>query len=91
MLPWLAFEHMIPNLELTKLIAQKGYEISFLVEVIGVRGDVAMVGMGVTDEVKAREEHVEGKVAVDQGGDITRACFEEGKNEGKKSIFEMEK
>lgn len=30
MFPWLAFGHMIPNLELAKLIAQKGHKISFI-------------------------------------------------------------
>ncbi|XP_061375007.1 UDP-glycosyltransferase 91A1-like [Gastrolobium bilobum] len=30
MFPWLAFGHMIPNLELAKLIAQKGHKISFV-------------------------------------------------------------
>ncbi|KAG5534320.1 hypothetical protein RHGRI_022448 [Rhododendron griersonianum] len=30
MFPWLAFGHMIPFLELSKLIAQKGHKISFL-------------------------------------------------------------
>uniref|UniRef100_A0A5B6ZI66 Uncharacterized protein n=1 Tax=Davidia involucrata TaxID=16924 RepID=A0A5B6ZI66_DAVIN len=30
MFPWLAFGHMIPYLELAKLIAQKGHKISFL-------------------------------------------------------------
>ncbi|XP_061375004.1 UDP-glycosyltransferase 91A1-like [Gastrolobium bilobum] len=30
MFPWLAFGHMIPNLELAKLIAQKGHQISFV-------------------------------------------------------------
>ncbi|CAK9150919.1 unnamed protein product [Ilex paraguariensis] len=30
MFPWLAFGHMIPYLELTKLIAQKGHKISFV-------------------------------------------------------------
>ncbi|KAL7254849.1 hypothetical protein ACSBR1_009070 [Camellia fascicularis] len=30
MLPWLAFGHMIPFLELTKLIAQKGHTVSFV-------------------------------------------------------------
>ncbi|KAK6923848.1 UDP-glucuronosyl/UDP-glucosyltransferase [Dillenia turbinata] len=30
MIPWLAFGHMIPYLELAKLIAQKGHKISFL-------------------------------------------------------------
>ncbi|XP_027367323.1 UDP-glycosyltransferase 91A1-like [Abrus precatorius] len=30
MLPWLAFGHMIPNLELAKLIAQKGHRVSFV-------------------------------------------------------------
>ncbi|KAL5819982.1 hypothetical protein ACOSQ4_023824 [Xanthoceras sorbifolium] len=28
--PWLAFGHLIPNLELAKLIAQKGHKISFI-------------------------------------------------------------
>ncbi|KAK6775059.1 hypothetical protein RDI58_026060 [Solanum bulbocastanum] len=28
--PWLAFGHMIPYLELSKLIAQKGHKISFI-------------------------------------------------------------
>ena len=28
--PWLAFGHMIPNLEFAKLIAQKGHRVSFL-------------------------------------------------------------
>ncbi|KAG5574531.1 hypothetical protein H5410_054665 [Solanum commersonii] len=28
--PWLAFDHMIPYLELSKLIAQKGHKISFI-------------------------------------------------------------
>ncbi|BFG35626.1 hypothetical protein CerSpe_219000 [Prunus speciosa] len=30
MFPWLAFGHMIPYLELAKLIAQKGHQISFI-------------------------------------------------------------
>nr|GMC96772.1 UDP-glycosyltransferase 91A1-like [Ipomoea batatas] len=30
MFPWLAFGHMIPFLELTKLIAQKGHKVSFI-------------------------------------------------------------
>ncbi|TKY58728.1 UDP-glycosyltransferase 91A1 [Spatholobus suberectus] len=30
MFPWLAFGHMIPNLELAKLIAQKGHHVSFV-------------------------------------------------------------
>ncbi|KAI7994281.1 UDP-glycosyltransferase 91A1 [Camellia lanceoleosa] len=30
MLPWLAFGHMIPFLELSKLIAQKGHTVSFI-------------------------------------------------------------
>ncbi|XP_061347566.1 UDP-glycosyltransferase 91A1-like [Gastrolobium bilobum] len=30
MFPWLAFGHLIPNLELAKLIAQKGHQISFV-------------------------------------------------------------
>ncbi|KAK7346066.1 hypothetical protein VNO80_20579 [Phaseolus coccineus] len=30
MLPWLAFGHMIPNLELAKLIAEKGQRVSFV-------------------------------------------------------------
>ncbi|XP_027367433.1 UDP-glycosyltransferase 91A1-like [Abrus precatorius] len=30
MLPWLAFGHMFPNLELAKLIAQKGHRVSFV-------------------------------------------------------------
>ncbi|KAG4936143.1 hypothetical protein AAZX31_18G135900 [Glycine max] len=30
MFPWLAFGHLIPNLELAKLIAQKGHNISFV-------------------------------------------------------------
>ncbi|KAK7361171.1 hypothetical protein VNO77_03217 [Canavalia gladiata] len=30
MFPWLAFGHMIPNLELAKLLAQKGHRISFV-------------------------------------------------------------
>lgn len=30
MFPWLAFGHMIPFLELTKLIAQKGHKVSFV-------------------------------------------------------------
>ncbi|KAI8019957.1 putative UDP-rhamnose:rhamnosyltransferase 1 [Camellia lanceoleosa] len=30
MVPWLAFGHMIPYLELVKLIAQKGHEVSFV-------------------------------------------------------------
>ena len=30
MFPWLAFGHMIPYLELAKLMAQKGHHISFL-------------------------------------------------------------
>ena len=30
MFPWLAFGHMIPYLELSKLIAQKGHKISFI-------------------------------------------------------------
>ncbi|CAJ1940277.1 unnamed protein product [Sphenostylis stenocarpa] len=30
MFPWLAFGHMIPNLELAKLIAQKGHQVSFV-------------------------------------------------------------
>ncbi|CAA7019789.1 unnamed protein product [Microthlaspi erraticum] len=30
MFPWLAFGHMIPHLELSKLIAQKGHTVSFI-------------------------------------------------------------
>jgi len=30
MFPWLAFGHLIPSLELAKLIAQKGHHISFV-------------------------------------------------------------
>jgi len=30
MFPWLAFGHMIPNLELAKLIAGKGHQVSFV-------------------------------------------------------------
>ncbi|QCD81983.1 hydroquinone glucosyltransferase [Vigna unguiculata] len=30
MFPWLAFGHMIPNLELAKLIAEKGHHVSFV-------------------------------------------------------------
>ncbi|GMP25806.1 hypothetical protein CsSME_00002494 [Camellia sinensis var. sinensis] len=30
MFPWLAFGHMIPFLELSKLIAQKGHTVSFI-------------------------------------------------------------
>ncbi|KAJ0703754.1 putative soyasaponin III rhamnosyltransferase [Helianthus annuus] len=30
MLPWLAFGHIIPFLELSKFIAQKGHKVSFL-------------------------------------------------------------
>ncbi|KAG4921462.1 hypothetical protein AAZX31_18G136000 [Glycine max] len=30
MFPWLAFGHMIPNLELAKLIARKGHQVSFV-------------------------------------------------------------
>ncbi|RDX99130.1 UDP-glycosyltransferase 91A1, partial [Mucuna pruriens] len=30
MFPWLAFGHMIPNLELAKLIAQKGHHVTFV-------------------------------------------------------------
>lgn len=30
MFPWLAFGHIIPNLELAKLIAQKGHHVSFV-------------------------------------------------------------
>ncbi|KAL9327381.1 hypothetical protein ACSQ67_008026 [Phaseolus vulgaris] len=30
MFPWLAFGHMIPNLELAKLIAEKGHRVSFV-------------------------------------------------------------
>ena len=30
MFPWLAFGHMIPYLELAKLMAQKGHHISFI-------------------------------------------------------------
>ncbi|KAL7192454.1 hypothetical protein ACSBR2_024317 [Camellia fascicularis] len=30
MVPWLAFGHMIPYLELAKLIAQKGHKVSFV-------------------------------------------------------------
>lgn len=30
MFPWLAFGHLIPNLELSKLIAKKGHKVSFI-------------------------------------------------------------
>ncbi|MFS8009991.1 putative soyasaponin III rhamnosyltransferase [Helianthus anomalus] len=30
MFPWLAFGHIIPFLELSKIIAQKGHKVSFL-------------------------------------------------------------
>ncbi|CAN8287762.1 unnamed protein product [Cochlearia groenlandica] len=30
MFPWLAFGHMIPHLELSKLISQKGHKVSFI-------------------------------------------------------------
>ncbi|KAK7404429.1 hypothetical protein VNO78_05320 [Psophocarpus tetragonolobus] len=48
----------------------------WVVEVVGVGEKV--VAMGVIGEVEAREEGMEGRVVVDEGGDISSAAFNKG-------------